>query len=52
MGENETQCHAMICLGWGEQRDGLDLANMNNIVVFFRRLLDEKDGKNRDKGLP
>ena len=52
MGENETQCHAMICLGWAEQRDGLDLAKMSDMVVFFRRLLDEKDGKKTDKGLP
>ena len=52
MGEIETQGHAMICLGWAEQRDRLDLSNMSKMVVFFRWLLDKKDGKNTDKGLP
>ena len=40
--ENETQCHAMVCGGWAHQRDGLDLSKMSDMVVFFRRLLEEK----------
>ena len=50
--EDETQCHAMICSGWADQRNGLDLANMSDMVVFFRRILDEKGGKKKDEGLP
>ena len=50
--EEETQCHAMICSGWADQRNGLDLANMSDMVVFFRRILDEKGGKKTDEGLP
>ena len=50
--EDETQCHAMICSGWDEQRDGLDLAKMTDLVVFFHPLLDKKGGKKRNDGLP
>ena len=52
IGENETQCHAMVCLGWSEQREGLFLDNMKDMVVFFRRLLEEKGGKTTSEGLP
>ena len=52
IGENETQCHAMICSGWAEQREGLDLERMSDMVIFFRRLLEEKGGKKTTDGLP
>ena len=51
-GENKTLCHAMVCSGWAEQRDGLDLAKMSDMIVFFRRLLEEKGGKNTKEGMP
>ena len=51
--ENETQCHAMVCSGWAEQREGLDLNRMSDMVIFFRRLLEEKGGKKKtSEGLP
>ena len=52
IGENKTQSHAMVCSGWAEQRDGLDLTKMSDMIVFFRRLLEEKGGKNTKEGLP
>ena len=52
IGENKTQCHTMICPGWAEERDGLDLAMMSDMVVFFHRLLEDKGGKNMKEGLP
>ena len=52
IGENKTQCHAMVCSGWAEQRDGLDLDKMSYMIVFFRCLLEEKGGKNTRVGLP
>ena len=52
MEENETQCHAMVCTGWSEERDGLDLAKMSDMVLFFQRILEEKGGKNKKEGLP
>ena len=51
-GQNETQCHAMSCAGWSEQREGLDLEKMSDMVIFFRRLLEEKGGKKTTEGLP
>ena len=39
-GENKTHCHAMVCSGGSEQRDGLDLAKMSGMIVFFRWLLE------------
>ena len=50
--QNETQCHAMLCPGWAEQREGLDLNQMSDMVKFFTRLLQEKGGKNSKEGLP
>ena len=50
--EDETQCHAMICAGWADQRNGLDLAKMSDMIVFFRRILDERGGKKTEEGLP
>ena len=42
----------MTCSGWAEQREGLDLDRMSDMVIFFRRLLDEKGGKKTTDGLP
>ena len=44
---DETQCHTMLCDGWKQLREGLDLTQMNDMVVFFTRLLEEK-GVRRD----
>ena len=44
---DETQCHTLMCDGWKEQREGLDLTQMQDMVIFFTRLLEEK-GLRRD----
>ena len=41
-GSVETQCHAMVCDGWKQEREGLDLTQMSDLVIFFTRLLEEK----------
>ena len=47
--QNETQCHAMTCPGWEEQRAGLDLSRLGDIVTFFNRILEDKDkGRKRE----
>ena len=43
MRENETQCHTMTCSGWEDQRAGLDLSRLCDIVTFFTRILEDKD---------
>ena len=43
LGENETQCHALTCPGWEEHRAGLDLSRHCDMVVFFTRILEDKE---------
>ena len=43
LGENETQCHALTCPGWEEHRAGLDLSRLCDMVVFFTRILEDKN---------
>ena len=45
-GEEESQEHAMICEAWEEERRGLDLYRMSDVVKFFTKILKEK-GKRR-----
>ena len=33
----------MECPGWQEQRNGLDLTRMKDMVIFFTRVLEDKD---------
>ena len=40
--EYETQEHVMECERWEEERRGLDLYRMNDMVTFFTRVLKEK----------
>jgi hypothetical protein len=41
--EDETQCHTMMCPGWKDQRTGLDLSRLDDMVTFFTRILEDKD---------
>ena len=49
-GEEESQCHVTQCSGWEEERRGLDLYVMEDLVTFFQRILKEK-GEKRKEGL-
>ena len=40
--ENETQEHVMVCPRWEEERRGLDLMRMEDMVKFFTNILKEK----------
>ena len=40
--EYETQAPVMECKRWEEERRGLDLYKMNDMVVFFTKVLKEK----------
>ena len=37
-----SQSHCMECSAWVDQRKGLDLMNIMDLVTFFRRLLAER----------
>ena len=43
-----TQSHCLQCPAWEEQRAGLDISDIKNLVKFFRRVLDER--ANLEKG--
>ena len=40
--EIETQEHVMVCPRWEEERRGLDLMRMEDMVKFFTNILKEK----------
>ena len=33
----------MMCPGWKDQRAGLDLSRLDDMVTFFTRILEDKD---------
>ena len=37
-----TQSHCLACPAWSELRQGLDITDINDLVVFFRKLLVER----------
>ena len=41
-GSLDSQSHAVMCPGWEEQRQGLELTKIEDMVVFFTRILKEK----------
>ena len=47
-GEEESQCHVTHCTGWEEERRGLDLINIMDMVEFFRRILTKKAKKKKE----
>ena len=34
-----TQSHCLTCTAWAELREGIDLTNIKDLVIFFRKLL-------------
>ena len=47
-GADESQCHVMRCEGWEEERRGLDMGDMDDMVVFFERMLNRKSEKKKE----
>ena len=41
-GEIMTQSHCTTCPAWSDLREGLDLSDINDLVIFFRKLLAER----------
>ena len=38
----------MECPGWQEHRSGLDLAKLEDMLIFFTRILEDKDRGRRE----
>jgi hypothetical protein len=47
-GAVESQCHVTVCDGWEEERRGLNLGVMEDMVVFFQRILKRKSNKRKE----
>ena len=47
MGLEESQAHIMICQGWEEERRGLNLHQIEDTVLFFTRVLQDKGRKEK-----
>ena len=41
-GQIMTQAHCLQCPAWAEQREGLQLENIEDMVVFFRKMMVER----------
>ena len=41
-GREFSQSHCLECPAWTDIREGLDLSNIMDLVVFFRKMLDER----------
>ena len=38
-----NQSHCVLCPAWEQQREGLDLTKIEDLVIFFREMLSEMD---------
>ena len=49
-----NQSHCVLCPAWEQQREGLDLTKIEDLVIFFREMLSEMDKleKRKKKGPP
>ena len=47
-GDDESQCHVTRCEGWEEERRGLDLVHIMDMVEFFKRILNKKAKKRKE----
>ena len=49
-----NQSHCIVCPAWEQQREGLDLTKIEDMVTFFRKMLSEKEKeeKRRKTGSP
>ena len=43
-----SQSHCLECTAWMKEREGLDLTNIMDLVMFFKRVLDERDRMDKD----
>ena len=41
-GEIMTQSHCISCSAWSGLREGLDMTNIKDLVIFFRKMLEER----------
>ena len=47
-GVEESRCQVTVCSGWEDERRGLDLCRMEDLITFFQRILIEKVEKRKE----
>ena len=45
-----SQLHCIQCPAWAEIREGLDLSNIEGMVTFFTRLMEQLNTKKSESG--
>ena len=45
----DTQAHCLICPAWEQVRTGLDLGDIEDLVTYFRRVLEGRSKKGGQK---
>ena len=48
-GARDTQAHCMVCPAWEEAREGLSLTFMEDLVIFFRRVLEGRETRREEE---
>ena len=48
-GERDNQAHCLRCPAWGELRKDLDLTFMEDVVIYFRRVLEARTDKEEEE---
>ena len=43
-----SQSHCAVCPAWEEQRRGLNLSKVEDLVIFFRKMLLEKEKREQN----
>ena len=46
-----TQAHCLSCPAWSSLREDLDLADIKDLVIYFKRMMDERDRVYRETAL-
>ena len=50
-GEVLSQSHCLVCPAWHELREGLDLKQIKDLTIFFRRMLLERAKVDKKKAM-
>ena len=45
----DTQSHCLVCPAWAAARDRLDLADIEDMVTYFQRVLRGREDKEKER---
>ena len=44
----DSQSHCLVCPTWAQDRDGLDLTVIDDMLTYFQRVLQGREDKRKD----